>query len=289
MAELGLPELQRWMQAVVVHPGRMRDALAAPEAAEVLAPGDVAEVILPSATLDPAERVGIYHGMYLLRMEEALQSDYPGLRHLLGPRGFRRLVRDYVQAFPSRSYTLNRLGDHLPEFLATAGARVPGRAFAAELARVELAMTEAFDAAETPPLSAEAIAAVPADAWEHAVLRPVASLRLLALRYPVAAWLDSLDDPDHQHPPRRRRNTWVAVYRREYRVWRQELGREAFELLAALAGGLPLGQAVARRAGRRGADAEQLFRFFRQWVGAGLFTAVEVVGLEGFEPSASRL
>ena len=39
--------------------------------------------ILPSRTLTPVERVGIYHGMYLLRMQEALATDYPALKHFL--------------------------------------------------------------------------------------------------------------------------------------------------------------------------------------------------------------
>jgi hypothetical protein len=66
-------------------------------------------VILPSRTLEPADRVGIYQGMYLMRMEEALESDYPGLKHLLGGHAWSALVRDYVAAHPSVTYTLNRL------------------------------------------------------------------------------------------------------------------------------------------------------------------------------------
>ena len=45
---------------------------------------------------------------------------------------FEKLVADYVQAFPSRSYTLNRLGDHLPEFLEH-GANRENAAFLADV------------------------------------------------------------------------------------------------------------------------------------------------------------
>src|SRR5207245_9329882 len=133
-------------------------------AAGQLPPERLPEVVLPSRSLAPSERVGIYQGMYLLRMEEALESDYPALKRFLGPRGFRALVRDYVASFPSRSYTLNRLGDHLPAFVLTAIGR-RHRGFCHDLARLELAMTEVFDAVETPTLSAEAVAAVRAEAW----------------------------------------------------------------------------------------------------------------------------
>ena len=275
MGSLPLERLQRWMQAVVVHPGSVEEAVVSPPAAEL---ADVSRVILPSASLSPVERVGLYHGMYLLRMEEALQSDYPGLQHYLGAARFRRLVAEYVVAHPSRSYTLNRLGDHLPTFLRTCRS-VPKPAFCADMATLELAMTEAFDAEETPPLTAADLADIPEDAWPGAVLQPVASLRLVALRYPVTAWLDADRGESHEHPPIRRQDTWVVVFRNEYQVYRQDVPREAFELLSLLVSGQPLGAAVETLLrSRRRVEPDPLFRFFRQWMGSGLFRGVALGG-----------
>ena len=103
------------MQAVIVHPARTFEALASPEAALLVSPERLGDVVLPSATLDPTERVAIYRAMYVLRMEEALETDYPGLCHFLGPKRWRRLVRGYVEAHPSRSYTLNVLGREIAD------------------------------------------------------------------------------------------------------------------------------------------------------------------------------
>jgi len=276
--ELPLERVQRWMQAVVVHPGTVDDAIASARAD--LRPERLADVVLPSRTLAPAERLGIYHGMYLLRMEEALKTDYPALGHFLRPDGFRRLVRDYVGSFPSRSYTLNRLGDHLPEFvLAASGLR--HRGFCHDLARLELAMTEVFDEAETPSLSAEAVAAVPPERWAEVRLRPIAALRLLALRYPVSAYVESMDRKAHPHPSPRRKDAWLAVFRRDYRIQRLELSRPAYDLLCDLAAGRSLGEAVTTAARRRASAAAretQLYRWFRQWMAKGLFQ-----GIEGWE------
>jgi hypothetical protein len=267
--ELPLDRLQRWMQAVVVHPGAIDEAVRG-------AGLDLAEVIRPSRTLTPAERVGIYHGMYPLRMEEALEFDYPGLAHFLGGDAFRRLVRDYVLAHPSRSYTLNRLGDHLPEYVA--GAKVRRPAFCADLARLERAVTEAFDAPETAALTDDEIAGVPEEAWETAVLVPVAALRLLQAGYPVGAYLDSVNDEGgHDHPPTTRRPTFMAVFRRNYGVRRLDLARPSFELLTALAGGETLGRAlpaVLRKHARTTED--DVFRWFRDWVAGGVFHAVRL-------------
>jgi len=276
--EVPLGRLQRWLQEVVVHPGSAEEAVAAPAARAFVPRRRVGEVILPSATLRPEQRLGIYHGMYLLRMEEALESDYPALKHFLGDDGFRSLVAAYVRAHPSRSYSLNFLGRHLPDFMRDA----PGlrrSAFCHDLARLEQAVAEVFDAPEEPALRAEEIAAVPETAWESARLVPIAAFRLLGFRYPVNAYVQSVRDLDHGHPALRRRDTWVAVYRREYAVWRQDLDRAGHRLLSDIAAGERLGAAVtaALRRGRgRRPSAKDLFRWFRGWMGAGMFRSVEI-------------
>jgi hypothetical protein len=275
--ELPLPRLQRWMHAVVAHPGSVEEAVAAPAAAAELAPEAIGELILPTRALTPAERVGIYHGMYLLRMEEALATDYPALKHFLGDEGFLALVRGYVQAHPSRSYSLNRLGDALPQYVREA----PGlkrREFCHDLARLELAVSEVFDAPETPPLTAASVARVAPEAWEQARLRPIDAFRLLALRYPANEYLQSVRDDRHDHPRPRLKANWLAVYRSDYAVYRLALSRPAHDLLADLAAGRPLGQAVAAavaRGGRRAPGEDELQRWFRNWVAAGLFRSVE--------------
>jgi hypothetical protein len=275
---LPLERLQRWMQSVVVHPGTVEEAVSEKGAAAAVPEGRVGEVILPSAHLQPLERLEIYHAMYPLRMEEALASDYPGLKHFLGDDGFMRLVRDYVQAHPSRSFTLNPLGRRLPEYLETARG-VRRREFCRDLARLERALAEVFDAEQTPALDEAAIAAVPEAAWEGARLAPIAAFRLLALRYPASAYLDSLDDQRHQHPDVRRQDTYVAVYRRDYSRYRQDLGRAAHGLLADLVAGSTVGEAVAAAMSRRGRGRprmDELFRWFRQWASAGMFARVDL-------------
>lgn len=281
MSALALPldGMQRWMQAVVVHPGSTEEGVLSADAQCEVPAERVGEVILPSATLTPTKRVDIYHGMYLLRMRDALAGDYPGLEHFLGDDGFLRLVRDYVQAHPSRSHTLNRLGDHVPEFIEGT-SEIPRREFCAELARLELAVTEVFDAPERPPLGQDEIAAVPADAWERARLRPIPAFRLLSFRYPVNAYLQSVRDEDHDHHPKPRlKSEWVAVYRRDYSVYRLELTKPAHDLLADLARGERLGDAIAAalgRPGRKRPSEDDLFRWFREWVSGGVFAEVRL-------------
>ena len=252
--ELALGGLQRWLQAVIEAPGPVTRALASREAARLVRPG-----------------------MYLPRMLEALESDYPGLAHFLGHAAWQRLVRAYVSAHPSRSYTLNELGRRLPEFVRR--ARVPRPAFCHDLARLESAVAEVFDAPETPSLAETDLAAVARGDWERARLVPVAALRLVALDHDAGAWLDSLRSEGHRHPRVERRRSFLVVYRRNYAVMRREQTEAAFALLGDLVAGEPVGRVVTRALGRRpparleGADAA--FRLFRGWAAMGLFQAVE--------------
>ena len=274
--ELALGGLQRWMQSVIVHPGPVDEAVASPEAASLVAPGSLGEVLLPSATLAPVERIGVYHGMYLVRMAEALESDYPALAHFLGDRRWTALVRDYVERHPSRSHTLNVLGRSLPSFVLEAPG-LPRRGFCHDLARLELAVAEAFDAEETPRLGEAELLAVPAEAWDGARLVPSAPLRLLELGWNANEWLDSTKDDRHEHPRPRRRAARIAVFRQDYAVYRRELSLSAYRLLADLAAGLPVGEALAAALRRRGAPApEALTRWFRDWAADGVFTRIEL-------------
>ena len=275
--ELALGGLQRWLQAVIEAPGPVRRALASREASRLVRPGRTRDVVLPSKRLSAEERVGVYQEMYLPRMREALESDYPALAHLLGHAAWERLVGAYVSAHPSRSYTLNELGRRLPDFVRR--ARVPRPAFCHDLARLEWAVTEVFDAPETRPLAEGDLAAVSPRDWERARLVPVAALRLVALDYDASAWLDSLRDEAHRHPPVARRRSLLVVYRRDFAVKRREQTPAAFALLGDLVAGQPVGRAVTRALARRGAarldGAEAAFQLFREWAAMGLFQGVE--------------
>jgi hypothetical protein len=264
------------MQAVIEHPGEAAEAVASEAARTELEPEEIGRVILPSKTLSPVERMGVYQGMYLLRMVEALENDFPAVAHFLGAERFAELVAAYVAAHPSRSYTLNRLGDRFPEFVRT-WPRLRRRPFLFDLARLEALVTEVFDAPESPAWPAEEIAAIPEEAWSRAVLRPIEALRLGAFAHPVNAYFQSVKDDNHDHPDTVRKRTWIVVYRKNYEVWRLDLGQPAYELLSALVRGRPFGKAVTDAAGRaQGSAADPLFRWLRDWVAEGMFTRVEI-------------
>ncbi len=94
----GLDTLERWMQAVVMHPGRRtrpgcaRGRRGGWSLWRRATPGNV---VLPSKQLSSVERIEIYAHMYYARLVEVMEAEYPTVRQLLGPRAFAAACRRY--------------------------------------------------------------------------------------------------------------------------------------------------------------------------------------------------
>lgn len=225
-----------------------------------------AAMVRPSSRLTPLERLDIYRGMYEIRLVEALRVDYPGLTRYLGEEIFDELARMYLARYPSVSYTLNRLGDSLPDFVREVeGLRRPR--FVESLARLELAETVVFDEEERAPLGPQHLAGVAEAEWPGLRLRPIPALRMLRLDYPAHVYLRG-EEPTI---PMRPKNTRLLVYRRNYRVQHLEMPSAAFAVFEALAGNATLGEATgaAKRARER-----DVFGWFQNWFSEGLFGSI---------------
>lgn len=271
-----LARLERWMQAVIVHPGSVDEAVRATSATRHLGISEARRALLPSKTMEPLERLAVYQAMYPLRMRDALAADYPGLAGFLGDERFLELVLAYVAVHPSRSYTFAHLGARLPGFLRKTRKFRPAP-FLSDLARLERTITEVFEVDEEGA-SPAAPAAHPlrhvATDWESRRFAVSPTLRLLSFRYAVGPALDATRAG--KRPGTRPRASWVAVHRRGYSVYHLDLTREGFHLLGALAKGRPLGAALreaARRNGRRLAP-RAVTRAFRTFTAEGLLRDV---------------
>ena len=260
------------MQAVIVHPGGVEDAVRARPATRHLKVSVALRAILPSKTMAPLERLAVYQGMYPLRMRDALAADYPGLAAFLGPDRFFDFVLAYVAAHPSRSYTFAHLGDRVPEFLGKTRPFAPA-AFLSDLTRLEQAINEVFaldeeEAGHAAP-AAPRLRHVATD-WESRRLAVTPTLRLLSFRYAAGPALDALNAG--KRPSTRPRASWSAVHRRHYSVYRVDLRREEFLLLSALAKGRSLGAALraAARAFGRPLSPRAVKRAFRNFTAKGL-------------------
>jgi hypothetical protein len=161
---------------------------------------------------------------------EVLREDYPQLARLLGDDAFAALARAYLRAHPSRHPSVRHVGDALPEFLAnSAPADLPP--FAADLARLEWARREVFDAPDAAPLTASDLAALERARVAELPLELVPGCMTLVAAWPVhEVW----KDPSTAPAPRR---TALRVWREGFKVFHATVDDAEEAALAKLAGG----------------------------------------------------
>ena len=141
-----------------------------------------------SPALDVDQGLAIYHNAYRARLLEALRGDYGALHGWLGDEEFDALVQAYVDAHPSRHFSLRWLGDRLTDFLD--GYLVPQQAAPlGELARLEWAFTLAFDAPAGEPLTLERMASLAPEEWPALQVRLLPSVQWQVCRFnSLAIW-----------------------------------------------------------------------------------------------------
>jgi len=279
-ARVPLETLMNWVQAVVVHPHCVDSAVSDDAVRKFmdLTPERIGEVIVPSKTLTPGERIGIYGGMYPMRMRDALGTDFPVLRKALGDDGWAELVDAYIVDHYSVHPNLNQLGRAIPEFVR-ASKSLKQAAFLSELAELEQAMVEVFDANESPKADVSALLDLQPAQWSSAVFRTVDAFRLCAFQYPVNGYLQAAKE-EKELPAMKRGQTYVAVYRKNYVVWRMNLSRTQYRILKLLAEGKTVFEALLKGSKGGGSDvagmAQQLRGWFKDWFEEGWFSRIDL-------------
>jgi len=271
-----LEQIQRWMQALIMDADGVRSGLESEAAGKILpcTEESLEGLVLPSQQLNSVERLSIYGNMYFWRLTEILAEEFPTVRHLFGPELFGKVVRDYVTRHPSTHYSLTQLGSKFPAYLADEADDLPDREFAADVATVERAMEDVFDARRAEPIQFEDLTAIPIERWGDIRLQIIPALRLLQLDYPVNTYITAVRE-DRQMDIPATAPAFVAVYRHNYRVWRIDLDLQKFTLLAALHQGGSLGSALDLCASLPETDPASLMDaisdWFREWTSEGLF------------------
>ena len=293
-----LLELQRAVARAVMQP------LSASQNMQQRGPGGgsmrryAARLIKPNDRLSSFERLEIYNKQYWFRVLDSMIEDFPGLRAVLGERRFDAMAKAYVTANPSRSFTLRNLPAQLAPWLRKhpkwAGKN---QQLALDIAGLEWADIEAFDAKAEPPLEQKDLPAASGETAAMAArlkltLQPY--LRLLDLQYPVDDLLLEVrkDDEDtdfasNAFTERRGRKRvhavaklkpsqiFLAVHRIDNAVYFRRLEAEEFSMLKALRDGKTLGAAVESAFHRSAAlgeqPAERVQTWFATWAALGWF------------------
>lgn len=145
-------------------------------------------LVVSDARASADERVQVYAYMYRARVSEALESQFPRLARLLGAEAFAELAFGFVTDHPSRSPSLRYLGTELPDWLEGKHATVA----LSDLARLEWARTDVFDAVDELPLTIEALRAWPLEEFMRLPVKLVAAHRIVTVDFAIGAFWDRI-------------------------------------------------------------------------------------------------
>jgi hypothetical protein len=127
-------------------------------------------------------RIGVYCDAYVLRLLEALQTNYPALHQLLGDDEFERMSCRYLATHPPSHTSIRWFGLYLSDFLRKElpFANIPS---IAELAEFEWALRHTIDAADAEILSVESLQVIAPESWATLTFSLHPSLSILLFQW----------------------------------------------------------------------------------------------------------
>ena len=171
MPDPSLYEVQRlFWESIAIQPGR-----------DSIAPAFV-RLVRGNDDSDRKTRIAVYADAYYLRLRDVLREDFPRVAALVGPEHFDEVVKGYLEAFPSRWPSVRHLGHALSEFLRH---RKDTPKCLVDLAELEWARMEVFDAPDAECATIEDFISVPADAWPALRFSAIPAIKTLRAQYPV--------------------------------------------------------------------------------------------------------
>jgi hypothetical protein len=245
-----LGAIQRRLLGILTRPDGVEAALAAEAGA-----GEISELVRSDRGIAPAARLSVYANAYFARLHDCLREDFPALARSLGPDAFHDLVKTYLMVHPPTRPSLRHAGAHLAAHLGSPPfAEIFSRrcAYAADLARLEWALVDAFDAADAPVLARDVLAAVAPRDFVRLRLETAPSLRLLTCAWPVHQVRQRCDRPDAEAdgwesaPALAPAATRLCVFRHHEQVRYRAIDRAEHDALATAMAGAPFAAICGR-------------------------------------------
>lgn len=257
-----LAQMQNWMQSALIQQEGQRQA-ASPE-----------HLVNESKRLTAARHLNIYRQSYIARLRDCMKNQFSALAYALGEGLFQMFADQYLDAYPSDSYTLNELGRRFPNYLeetrpdAGQEEKESWIDFIVELARFEYTLSVIFEEPsdeETKPAT---------EATPDEKLKLTSLCRLFHHRYPVCRYyLDVTRKKEPELPFEE--DSYCVVTRNNYRLSLLEIKPAQYYFLELLAKGDSIAKAKEHFVNNYGFDAKRLDNAWQQWrknfITAGFF------------------
>lgn len=221
---------------------------------------------------------GVYRYAYGSRLVEAVRNDHELLHLYLGDEMFDEMGYAYVKARPSQNPNMRWFSQGLPEFLRSA-MPYADHPVLSDLAALEKALNDAFDAAEGPVVELGAMAGFAPDVWPGLTFRPHPSAARLDLPTNASAiWLALKNEeapPDAivlEEPAR------LLIWRQDTTPMFRELSAEEAMMWDEAGAGIPFGVLCEMLATYDDPDgaAGRGAGYLHGWITSGLLTDVSI-------------
>ncbi len=211
-----LAKLQALLYRLIAAPEGVAAGIAAER--ERLSP-ELDDLLAGDDRLTAVERLEIYANAYFYRILDCLKDDFPATLAIVGADNFHNLITGYLIAHPPTQPSIDRVGEHLAEFLRDHPMREKWP-FLADLALLEGTLLAVFRAANAEVLTAEAIRSVPAGKWPALKMRTHPAVAMLDCEWRVD---ELLRDFENSAGTGRRAHLAAAREKTNVLVWRQNL------------------------------------------------------------------
>ena len=241
-----LYELQKWFGTSIARPFQED-----PFGSDIKK--EAAHYITPSPTLEPHQRLELYHKQYWWRLLSCLQENFPALTCLYSPERFNQEIGiPYLVDHPPTHWALCRLGQTLPNWLK-------GKDLEHDLARIEAATQRAFWIGEGPLADLES---------EKVALQP--HVHLFALGGDLFTFRENILEGEELPKEVEARECYFALYRNPAnQVKWKELSKGEYHLLTLFQKGSSIEAACAQieeEGGEIYKEAQELLPlWFREW------------------------
>jgi len=221
---------------------------------------------------------GGYRYAYGSRLVEAVRNDHELLHLYLGDEMFDEMGYAYVKAYPSEHPNLRWFSKSLPDFLRS-NAPYSDHPVLSDLAALEKALNDAFDAAEGAVVELTDMAGIAPEAWSDLKFRAHSSAFRLDLATNAAAiWLALKNDETPPEATVLDEPARLLIWRQDVTPMFRELSAEEAMMWDEAVNGISFGVLCEMLATYDDPDgaAGRGAGYLHGWITAGLLTGVSV-------------
>ena len=260
-----LEQLQKWMQEALLNPFEAQTQA-------------IESIVKSSNKLDARSHLAIYQRSYVARLRACMAKQFEALQFALGKELFQQFADQYLQTYPSKSYTLIDLGKNFPRFLQEtrpdrdAEVKESWPDFLIELTQFEYHLQVIFDELNTQKY------VLASEETPESQLGLVPVFHLFEFHFPVHHYYSVFRNGQHPELPFPQ-HSWCAIYRVNYQITFQGLNYWQFQFLTHFQNAQNLKKSllfISEQSGRAFSEVEKYWAEWRKnWVKAGILVDLQ--------------